>query len=364
MHRYQPRIHLVTRRNPYDNSPITNLENENYHTFIFPETVFTAVTAYQNQLITKLKIDSNPFAKGFRDSSRLNDYESDYGFGSPMFMPPGMMPPGFPSHFPGHPPPPPPMMPPPGPTMDPSAAAMLFRTSPIFAAAMAAQAHQRVEPAKTPEKKAPSPVIKPSNPGSEQNNNSMLEKAKILLAQQQNEVKPEVPLPPGLDPQHLQALLAAQHQALMSRVATSTPSHPALGGISPALLSQWSAMHQQAQAAQLLMQQHQAAMAASPKSPSTSPMSSPTSVASMLASPKPLFPTLSPLNRFTPYVVSSGSPTATPRPQSPIIAVDDEEAPSSPYSAGRPASAAESAGDLRGSSASSPAARASPNSSA
>merc|ERR1711953_660801 len=88
MHRFQPRVHLVTRRNPLDTSPIIDLERENYHTYVFPETVFTAVTAYQNQLITKLKIDSNPFAKGFRDSSRLNDYESDsYGM-----HPPGMDP--------------------------------------------------------------------------------------------------------------------------------------------------------------------------------------------------------------------------------------------------------------------------------
>ena len=85
MHRYQPRVHLVMR--PIDSpssAPVTNIEDELYHTFIFPETIFTAVTAYQNQLITKLKIDSNPFAKGFRDSSRLNDYDSDY-YG----MPPG-----------------------------------------------------------------------------------------------------------------------------------------------------------------------------------------------------------------------------------------------------------------------------------
>ena len=27
--------------------------------------------------ITKLKIDSNPFAKGFRDSSRLSDFERE-----------------------------------------------------------------------------------------------------------------------------------------------------------------------------------------------------------------------------------------------------------------------------------------------
>lgn len=76
MHRYQPRIHLV--RLPHGRSiPITpnELQELDHKTFVFPETVFTAVTAYQNQLITKLKIDSNPFAKGFRDSSRLTEYD-------------------------------------------------------------------------------------------------------------------------------------------------------------------------------------------------------------------------------------------------------------------------------------------------
>ncbi|CAB1347299.1 unnamed protein product [Coregonus sp. 'balchen'] len=43
---------------------------EGVKTFSFPETVFTTVTAYQNQQITRLKIDRNPFAKGFRDSGR------------------------------------------------------------------------------------------------------------------------------------------------------------------------------------------------------------------------------------------------------------------------------------------------------
>ncbi|XP_015377903.1 PREDICTED: T-box transcription factor TBX20-like, partial [Diuraphis noxia] len=70
MHRYQPRIHLVKWR-----GMVTDLDAEKYRSFVFPETVFTAVTAYQNQLITKLKIDSNPFAKGFRDSSRLGELE-------------------------------------------------------------------------------------------------------------------------------------------------------------------------------------------------------------------------------------------------------------------------------------------------
>lgn len=78
MHRYQPRIHLV--RLSHGQSIPSNpkeLQELDHKTYVFPETVFTAVTAYQNQLITKLKIDSNPFAKGFRDSSRLTDFDRD-----------------------------------------------------------------------------------------------------------------------------------------------------------------------------------------------------------------------------------------------------------------------------------------------
>ncbi|XP_058447913.1 T-box protein H15-like isoform X2 [Malaya genurostris] len=77
MHRYQPRVHLV-RLGPGQQVPTTprELQEVDHKTFVYSETVFTAVTAYQNQLITKLKIDSNPFAKGFRDSSRLTDYDS------------------------------------------------------------------------------------------------------------------------------------------------------------------------------------------------------------------------------------------------------------------------------------------------
>ncbi|XP_074593217.1 uncharacterized protein LOC141848958 [Brevipalpus obovatus] len=79
MHKYQPRIHLVMRKDGNGvEASITSLENERYRTYVFPETIFTAVTAYQNQLITKLKIDSNPFAKGFRDSTRLSDIESEF----------------------------------------------------------------------------------------------------------------------------------------------------------------------------------------------------------------------------------------------------------------------------------------------
>jgi len=59
MHKYQPRVHLIKK--PDENSKISNsqfrlqvsndLENFEYKTFLFPETSFIAVTAYQNQLV-------------------------------------------------------------------------------------------------------------------------------------------------------------------------------------------------------------------------------------------------------------------------------------------------------------------------
>ena len=50
MHKFQPRIYLVKRREGH-NGPVTDIEKEKYRTFVFPETQFTAVTAYQNQLV-------------------------------------------------------------------------------------------------------------------------------------------------------------------------------------------------------------------------------------------------------------------------------------------------------------------------
>ncbi|XP_037339673.2 T-box-containing protein TBX6L-like [Pungitius pungitius] len=60
MHRYYPRFYVTQADSPY------TICWAPFQTFSFPETTFTAVTAYQNQRITKLKIDHNPFAKGFR----------------------------------------------------------------------------------------------------------------------------------------------------------------------------------------------------------------------------------------------------------------------------------------------------------
>ncbi|KAI7812876.1 T-box transcription factor TBX3a [Triplophysa rosa] len=62
MHKYQPRFHIVRAND------ILKLPYSTFRTYVFPETDFIAVTAYQNDKVTQLKIDYNPFAKGFRDT--------------------------------------------------------------------------------------------------------------------------------------------------------------------------------------------------------------------------------------------------------------------------------------------------------
>lgn len=56
MHKYQPRIHLVLWRGKESqnlaNGPISLLDQEPHKTFIFSETIFTAVTAYQNHSVS------------------------------------------------------------------------------------------------------------------------------------------------------------------------------------------------------------------------------------------------------------------------------------------------------------------------
>ncbi|XP_051967727.1 T-box transcription factor TBX3 [Xyrauchen texanus] len=62
MHKYQLRFHIVRAND------VLKLPYSTFKTYVFPETEFIAVTAYQNEKITQLKIDNNPFAKGFRDT--------------------------------------------------------------------------------------------------------------------------------------------------------------------------------------------------------------------------------------------------------------------------------------------------------
>nr|CAB3226124.1 Brachyury [Phallusia mammillata] len=60
LHKYEPRIHVVKVGGPEAQKMIA--------THSFPETQFIAVTAYQNEEVTSLKIKYNPFAKAFLDA--------------------------------------------------------------------------------------------------------------------------------------------------------------------------------------------------------------------------------------------------------------------------------------------------------
>ncbi|XP_054477258.1 eomesodermin homolog b isoform X2 [Anoplopoma fimbria] len=65
LHKYQPRLHMVE----VTEDGVEDISSEaKTQSFTFPENQFIAVTAYQNTDITQLKIDHNPFAKGFRDN--------------------------------------------------------------------------------------------------------------------------------------------------------------------------------------------------------------------------------------------------------------------------------------------------------
>ncbi|CAL8347918.1 unnamed protein product [Lota lota] len=67
MHKYQPRLHIVKA----DENNGFGSKNTAFCTHSFPETAFIAVTSYQNHKITQLKIENNPFAKGFRGSDDM-----------------------------------------------------------------------------------------------------------------------------------------------------------------------------------------------------------------------------------------------------------------------------------------------------
>lgn len=61
MHKYLPRV-IISRVISKKKSVIVHSED-------LERCSFVAVTAYQNDAVTQLKIDYNPFAKAFRDSS-------------------------------------------------------------------------------------------------------------------------------------------------------------------------------------------------------------------------------------------------------------------------------------------------------
>lgn len=61
MHKYQPRVVISKFFSKRNVEPI--------FTHDLVECSFIGVTAYQNDRVTQLKIDHNPFAKAFRESS-------------------------------------------------------------------------------------------------------------------------------------------------------------------------------------------------------------------------------------------------------------------------------------------------------
>lgn len=82
LHKYEPRVHLVR----------VGTEPRRVMTFPFPETQFIAVTAYQNEEVTSLKIKYNPFAKAFLDAKERPDnpysqreFSGSYGQQQPQY---------------------------------------------------------------------------------------------------------------------------------------------------------------------------------------------------------------------------------------------------------------------------------------
>ena len=67
LHKYEPRVHVV-RVPPAAGHAADTCGQQQQWTFPFPATQFVAVTAYQNEDVTALKIKHNPFAKAFLDA--------------------------------------------------------------------------------------------------------------------------------------------------------------------------------------------------------------------------------------------------------------------------------------------------------
>ena len=88
MHQYAPRIHLIEVASGGSSGGTTSGSGggNTVWTFNFRESQFMAVTAYQNQQITKLKIDNNPFAKGFRKITRFSVAQVSLAIGRTFFF--------------------------------------------------------------------------------------------------------------------------------------------------------------------------------------------------------------------------------------------------------------------------------------
>ena len=69
LHKYEPRIHIIKVGGQQAAQQILKTQT-------FPTTKFIAVTAYQNEEITSLKIKHNPFAKAFLDAKQREEIDA------------------------------------------------------------------------------------------------------------------------------------------------------------------------------------------------------------------------------------------------------------------------------------------------
>ncbi|EHH65644.1 hypothetical protein EGM_02442, partial [Macaca fascicularis] len=75
MHRYQPRFHVVYVDPRKDSEKYAE---ENFKTFVFEETRFTAVTAYQNHRVRACQVAKGPFPRGFSPRKPLEGQRQEH----------------------------------------------------------------------------------------------------------------------------------------------------------------------------------------------------------------------------------------------------------------------------------------------
>ncbi|VDN10289.1 unnamed protein product [Dibothriocephalus latus] len=88
MHHYMPRYHIaceLTKEEIERNKSDYNISRSGWElagSYVIPGTHFYSVTAYQNPDVIRVKIDNNPFAKGFRNRHDEFDFSDSPGHGS------------------------------------------------------------------------------------------------------------------------------------------------------------------------------------------------------------------------------------------------------------------------------------------
>ncbi|KAK2563569.1 T-box transcription factor TBX20 [Acropora cervicornis] len=85
MHKYQPRVHIIRKRD--HTASVINLKSEEMKTFTFTETNFIGVTAYQNQLVSSEVFGPNYSIKNRQQSvcQRFPGFITSYSSGKGLF---------------------------------------------------------------------------------------------------------------------------------------------------------------------------------------------------------------------------------------------------------------------------------------